>query len=117
MIYDARMAPYTDIVDNGKSWTYNHLDIVASSTYQSLTPGPTYTFGEAETVDQTEYLPLMCDGKRTGMLMRQEGLRVYVRFERIRRPTYPATPPVRTTKTATSSYMTSEPPSVTPTTR
>ena len=92
MIYDARMAPYTDIVDNGKSWTYNHLDIVASSTYQSLTPGPTYTFGEAETVDQTEYLPLMCDGKRTGMLMRQEGLRVYVRFEKDKAPYIPGYP-------------------------
>lgn len=92
VIYDARMAPYTDIVDNGKSWTYNHLDIVASSTYQSLTPGPTYTFGEAETVDQTEYLPLMCDDKRTGMLMRQEGLRVYVRFEKDKAPYIPGYP-------------------------
>ena len=92
VIYDARMAPYTDIVDNGKSWTYNHLDIVASSTYQSLTPGPTYTFGEAETVDQTEYLPLMCDDKRTGMLMRQEGLRVYMRFEKDKAPYIPGYP-------------------------
>ena len=80
VIYDARMAPYTDIVDNGKSWTYNHLNMAASSTYQSLTPGPTYTFGEAETVDQTEYLPLMRDGKRTGMLMRQEEEKVYMRI-------------------------------------
>mgnify|MGYP006922447380 CR=1 FL=1 len=48
--------------------------------YGLATPGPTYTFGEAETVDQTEYLPLMRDGKRTGMLMRQEEEKVYMRI-------------------------------------
>ena len=91
VIYDARMAPYTDIVDGSKNWSYNHLEV--HFTLKSLTPGSTYSFGETETVDETEYLPLMCDGERTGMLMRQDGLKVYVRFEKGKAPSvlgYPA---------------------------
>ena len=91
VIYDARMAPYTDIVDGSKNWSYNHLEV--HFTLKSLTPGSTYSFGETETVDETEYLPLMCDGERTGMLMRQDGLKAYVRFEKGKAPSvlgYPA---------------------------
>ncbi len=78
--YLSAIASDTGIVDCGKSWNYNHLEIYL--TLKSLTPGSTYSFGEPKAVDETEYLPLMCDGERTGMLMRQDGLKVYVRFEK-----------------------------------
>ena len=74
------MSVETDIVDGNKSWRYNYLDLEFLQ-YLSLTPGSTYSFGEIETIEGTEYRPLLCDGKRSGMLMRQEGLKVYVRYE------------------------------------
>ena len=79
IIYDSKMASATDIVDNSKSWNYNYLDRVLTD-YKSLTPGPTYSFGDIETIEGTEYRPLLCDGDRTKVLMRQEDGKVYMRI-------------------------------------
>ena len=72
-------APDFDIVDNSKSWNYNYLDRVLTD-YKSLTPGPTYSFGETETIEGTEYRPLLIDEEPTKVIMRQEDGKVYMRI-------------------------------------
>lgn len=90
VIYDAKDAPSSDVVDGNKSWNYNYLNIEPFSTYNSLTPGATYSFGETETIDGIEYRPLLCDGKNSEILMRQEGAKVFIRTTDIDIYNYPA---------------------------
>ena len=79
VVYDAKDAPSSDIVDGNKHWSYNYLDLEFLE-YRSLSPYSTFSFGETETIGGTEYRPLLIDGERTKVLMRQEDGKVYMRI-------------------------------------